>query len=64
MGLITDNQVPPAVRGAQFALDVIIAGQLVQSTYRKIGFEESVACSCCFQFVIGKNIERQAKSLM
>lgn len=62
VGLVADDQVIAAVGGTKLVLHIFISRQLVQPGNRKIVLKEPVAGAGGFEFVIGKDLERQVEA--
>ena len=62
MGLIAYDQVPVTVASLEFLLDVLVAGELVETGDDKVVFEEPVAGAGGFELVVGEDLEGQLES--
>ena len=62
MRLVTDHQVPAAVRGLELLLHVLVARQLVQAGNDEVIFQEPVAGARRFQLVVGQDVKGQLKA--
>ena len=57
MRLVTDHQVPAAVRSLQLLLHVLVARQFVQAGNDEVMFQEPVAGARRFQLVVGQDVK-------
>ena len=60
--LVTDHQVPAAVRGLELLLHVLVARELVQAGNDEVIFQEPVAGARRFQLVVGQDVKGQLET--
>ena len=61
--LVTNHQVPAAVRRCELLLHVLIARQLVQTRNEEAVLKEPVSGASSFELVIGENLKGQLKAM-
>jgi hypothetical protein len=63
VGLVADDEIPPAVGRCQLGLHVLVAGELVEPGDDEVVLQEPVAGAGGFELIVGENLEGELEAV-